>query len=286
MPTRTGAGRHQSPTPSRRGDENASSASPTVNFDFMFDNRILGAETPHLLANNLEKGSTITSGTRDPHHSSLLSQSAFQHPGGTMQSKFDSAKLSTEKDQDPRSDQALHFSSGGRDTNDLYLSEPYQTEQMMIDMDQLNSFLNGLGQNPPTNFQSSPSNVGPGAVTGISPFVNPAVNLSPALLFSSTTLQQDVDDPRSSTKDHDHTVPDFGIIGQATPSVGSFPAQIDELVSWGDVSFFISLFIRLQHPLVPICHQPSFAKDMLHRRDQRDESFRGFVLSIGGCFLL
>lgn len=60
------------------------------------------------------------------------------------------------------------------------------------------------------------------------------------------------------------------------------PGQIEDIASWGDISFLISLHVRYQHALVPLCHQPSLARDILHRRDQKDEAFRCFLLSVGG----
>ncbi|KAL7418286.1 hypothetical protein Q5752_006742 [Cryptotrichosporon argae] len=54
-----------------------------------------------------------------------------------------------------------------------------------------------------------------------------------------------------------------------------------EFAPWGDVSFFVSLFIKHQHALVPLVHRPTFAGDMLHRRDERDNAFRGLLASIG-----
>ena len=59
------------------------------------------------------------------------------------------------------------------------------------------------------------------------------------------------------------------------------PGQIEDIASWGDISFLISLHVRYQHALVPLCHQPSLARDILHRRDQKDEAFRCFLLSVG-----
>jgi hypothetical protein len=61
---------------------------------------------------------------------------------------------------------------------------------------------------------------------------------------------------------------------QAIPS-------IEEVTSWANVSFFVSLHIKHQHALVPLVHKPSFADDMLHRRDETDEQFRGLLSSIG-----
>lgn len=58
-------------------------------------------------------------------------------------------------------------------------------------------------------------------------------------------------------------------------------AQIEDLASWGDITFFVSLHSRYQHALVPLCHQPTFARDLLYRRDERDETFRCFLYSLG-----
>lgn len=57
--------------------------------------------------------------------------------------------------------------------------------------------------------------------------------------------------------------------------------DIEAIASWGDITFFISLHTRYQHALVPFLHRPSFAWDILQRRDQRDEAFRGLLFSIG-----
>nr|XP_018263979.1 uncharacterized protein I303_03857 [Kwoniella dejecticola CBS 10117]OBR86137.1 hypothetical protein I303_03857 [Kwoniella dejecticola CBS 10117] len=65
-----------------------------------------------------------------------------------------------------------------------------------------------------------------------------------------------------------------------TAEPGSF-MPIDVVAPWSDISFFISLHMIHQHSLVPIVHRPTFANDLLHRRDQRDETFRGFLASIG-----
>lgn len=67
---------------------------------------------------------------------------------------------------------------------------------------------------------------------------------------------------------------------KATNEPESF-MPIDVIAPWSDICFFLSLHMRHQHVLVPIVHKPSFASDLLHRRDQRDETFRGLVASIG-----
>lgn len=67
---------------------------------------------------------------------------------------------------------------------------------------------------------------------------------------------------------------------KATNEPESF-MPIDVIAPWSDICFFLSLYMRHQHVLVPIVHKPSFASDVLHRRDQRDETFRGLLASIG-----
>jgi hypothetical protein len=59
----------------------------------------------------------------------------------------------------------------------------------------------------------------------------------------------------------------------------------EDLAEWVDICFFLSLHTRHQHALVPLVHQPSFAQDVLHRRDQRDESFRCLLISLGELIL-
>lgn len=59
-----------------------------------------------------------------------------------------------------------------------------------------------------------------------------------------------------------------------------FP-QISAFASWETIGYFLSLHMLHQHVLTPLVHQPSFARDLLHRRDVQDEPFRGLLLSIG-----
>lgn len=59
-----------------------------------------------------------------------------------------------------------------------------------------------------------------------------------------------------------------------------FP-QISSFATWEQVGFFLSLHMLHQHVLTPLVHQPSFARDLLHRRDVNDEAFRGLLMSIG-----
>lgn len=58
--------------------------------------------------------------------------------------------------------------------------------------------------------------------------------------------------------------------------------QVEAIGTWSEFCFFVSLYMRHQHALVPLVHKPTFAMDVLHRRDQRDEAFRGLLFSIGG----
>ena len=65
-------------------------------------------------------------------------------------------------------------------------------------------------------------------------------------------------------------------------NLGGPMVQVEAIGTWSEVCFFVSLFMRHQHALVPLVHKPTFAMDVLNRRDQRDEAFRGLLFSIGG----
>jgi hypothetical protein len=78
---------------------------------------------------------------------------------------------------------------------------------------------------------------------------------------------------------------DMGLPKLSTDPHVPFP-QIVTFASWEAVGFFLSLHMRHQHVLTPLVHQPSFARDLLHRRDVHDEAFRGLLLSIGQSVLL
>ena len=88
--------------------------------------------------------------------------------------------------------------------------------------------------------------------------------LSPSVIFPSTS--QFSADPGGLPP---------ALSGEATS------IKLDQFASWEDIGFFLSLHIKRQHVLVPLIHKPSFASDVLHRRDQLDEAFRGLLLSIG-----
>ncbi|ORY30802.1 hypothetical protein BCR39DRAFT_528419 [Naematelia encephala] len=56
--------------------------------------------------------------------------------------------------------------------------------------------------------------------------------------------------------------------------------QIESIASWSEVCRYVSLFMKHQHSLVPLIHRPTFAQDVLHRRDKTDEVFRGLLFSL------
>ena len=58
--------------------------------------------------------------------------------------------------------------------------------------------------------------------------------------------------------------------------------QVEDVVSWSDLCYFISLFLKYLYPLMPIVHRPTFAENLATRLDIRDPSFRALLLSIGG----
>lgn len=57
--------------------------------------------------------------------------------------------------------------------------------------------------------------------------------------------------------------------------------QIETVTSWTNVEFFIQLYLKHQHALVPIVHKPTFRSDLLDRRDRTDPEFRALLLSLG-----
>lgn len=60
----------------------------------------------------------------------------------------------------------------------------------------------------------------------------------------------------------------------------SLPFQIEDLAAWEDVRVFLNLYMEKQHVLVPLVHKPTFAQDVLKRRDKGDEVFRGLLCSL------
>ncbi|GFZ43108.1 hypothetical protein JCM24511_00826 [Saitozyma sp. JCM 24511] len=61
----------------------------------------------------------------------------------------------------------------------------------------------------------------------------------------------------------------------------SFPLpHVEDILPWVDANFFLSLHLRQQHFLTPFVHKPTFALDILHRRDKSDERFRAVLFSM------
>lgn len=78
---------------------------------------------------------------------------------------------------------------------------------------------------------------------------------------------------------------DSGNTDAATGKISPAPLppcpQIEDVASWSTISFFISLHLRYQHPIMPIIHKPTFNNDLALRLDRQDEQFRAFLLSLG-----
>ena len=56
--------------------------------------------------------------------------------------------------------------------------------------------------------------------------------------------------------------------------------QLEQVISWANAAFFLRLYLKYQHALMPLVHKPSFAKDIVDRRDKTDEVFRGLLFSL------
>jgi hypothetical protein len=56
--------------------------------------------------------------------------------------------------------------------------------------------------------------------------------------------------------------------------------SLDAVLPWTDATHFLHLFLRDQHCIVPVVHTPSFALDLIRRRDREDEAFRGLLVSM------
>jgi hypothetical protein len=57
--------------------------------------------------------------------------------------------------------------------------------------------------------------------------------------------------------------------------------QIEQIAPWPAISFFITLYLRYMHSLLPIVHRPSFAQAMTMRADRGDRNLRALVLGLG-----
>lgn len=67
--------------------------------------------------------------------------------------------------------------------------------------------------------------------------------------------------------------------GPTAPIRSSSPV-LEDITSFSNISFFISLYLRYQHALVPIVHKPTFSADVALRRDRTDQEFRALLLSL------
>lgn len=56
--------------------------------------------------------------------------------------------------------------------------------------------------------------------------------------------------------------------------------QVEDVTDWSTLSFFMSLYIRHLHALVPLVHKPTFSQNLTMRLDQRDVGFRAFLFSL------
>jgi hypothetical protein len=66
---------------------------------------------------------------------------------------------------------------------------------------------------------------------------------------------------------------------EAAQSSFSLP-HVEDVLPWVDANFFLSLHLRQQQFLTPFVHKPTFALDILHRRDKSDERFRAVLVSM------
>jgi hypothetical protein len=89
-------------------------------------------------------------------------------------------------------------------------------------------------------------------------------------------LQGDEED-RLQHRDYSNPVE---ALHQAPLAKKDYPPQIEEIAPWCDVSYFIGLYLRYQHALMPLVHKPTFTNDIVLRKDRVDETFRSLLLSL------
>jgi hypothetical protein len=65
------------------------------------------------------------------------------------------------------------------------------------------------------------------------------------------------------------------------PDAQQASPQIETVLNWPVVIFFLALYTKHQHHLMPLVHVPTFAQDVLSRKDRHDEVFRAVLLSLG-----
>ncbi|KAL7420962.1 hypothetical protein Q5752_003846 [Cryptotrichosporon argae] len=76
--------------------------------------------------------------------------------------------------------------------------------------------------------------------------------------------------------------PENALAGSSTASVGhaGVPRREEDVISWANVSHYVSLYLQYLWPLLPLVHRPTFAENLATRLDLRDTDFRALLLSI------
>lgn len=90
------------------------------------------------------------------------------------------------------------------------------------------------------------------------------------------SLQADEED-RLQPRDYSNPVE---ALYQAPLAKKDASPQIEEIAPWCDISYFIGLYLRYQHALMPLVHKPTFTNDIVLRKDRSDETFRALLLSL------
>lgn len=106
---------------------------------------------------------------------------------------------------------------------------------------------------PRQSLDASSGNIGPNGQT------LPAFTLQPPSSTSSSI-------PRPRIRDRDR---DF---------------QIEDIIPWHTISFFITIYLGYSHSLFPMVHRPSFSQRLALREDKRNKDFRALVLGIGELY--
>lgn len=90
------------------------------------------------------------------------------------------------------------------------------------------------------------------------------------------SLQADEED-RLQHRDYSNPVE---ALHQAPLAKQDSSPQVEEIAPWCDISYFIGLYLRYQHALMPLVHKPTFTNDIVLRKDRSDETFRALLLSL------
>jgi hypothetical protein len=125
---------------------------------------------------------------------------------------------------------------------------------------------------------------------------NHTTNLSP-ILGMSTCLPYQLPDTETSPSSRKYTnddtllQPSTATTTAPNPTLTPFqqylvnlPApdiQIESVASWATIGFFLSLYLKYMHSLIPLVHKPTFAKLLAMRADKGDPDFRAFLLGLG-----